>query len=33
MDALKALYQEVQLNLTADDRQLFSVRKQELLDG
>ena len=33
MDALKALYQEVQLNLTADDRQLFSARKQELMNG
>jgi len=31
IDALKALYNRVQLRLSADDRQLFSNRKKELI--
>lgn len=33
IDALKALYNRVQLRLSADDRQLFSNRKKELVNG
>jgi hypothetical protein len=33
MDSLKKLYNEVQLGLSADDRQLFTARKQELANG
>ena len=33
MDSLKKLYNEVQLGLSADDRQLFTQRKQELANG
>ena len=33
MDSLKKLYSEVQLGLSADDRQLFTKRKQELANG
>ena len=33
MDSLKKLYNEVQLGLSADDRQLFTKRKQELSNG
>ena len=33
MDSLKKLYSEVQLGLSADDRQLFTARKQELANG
>jgi len=31
LDALKALYNRVQLKLSADDRQLFTNRKKELV--
>ena len=33
MDSLKKLYNEVQLGLSPDDRQLFTKRKQELSNG
>ena len=33
MDSLKALYNKVQMGLSADDRQLFTARKQELANG
>ena len=33
MDSLKALYNRVQLKLSAEDRQLFTKRKQELANG
>ena len=33
MDSLKALYTKVQMGLSADDRQLFTKRKQELANG
>lgn len=33
MDSLKKLYNEVQLGLSPDDRQLFTQRKQELANG
>ena len=33
MDSLKKLHSEVQLGLSADDRQLFTKRKQELANG
>ena len=33
MESLKALYNRVQLKLSAEDRQLFTRKKQELLNG
>jgi hypothetical protein len=33
IDSLKALYNRVQLKLSAEDRQLFTRKKQELLNG
>ena len=33
LDSLKALYGKVQMGLSADDRQLFTKRKQELANG
>ena len=33
MDSLKALYNRVQLKLSASDRELFTKKKQELLNG